>query len=164
MSGFTGDTTFSASGKPGRQATIMTLDQAQSMVPLVRLIVQDAVNAQHHLGHLQPEQDGLDRRRRSLTWPERQRRYQVQEDVARYEKALAEARTELDALAVALLDEESGRVGFPTLVNDRRAFFSWTLGQGQITHWHYPGDDAGRLIPPGWRQAEDKVLSRKRQR
>src|SRR5437667_12812318 len=100
MSASSGDTTFSAAEKPGRREVTMTLDTAQSMVPLVRLIVQDVVNAQHHRALLQLEQEGLDERRRSLSWPERQRRYQVREDLARYEKALREARVELDALGV----------------------------------------------------------------
>ena len=41
------------------------------------------------------------------------------------EARLQEARTELDDLGVALVDGEAGQVGFPTIVNNRRAFFSW---------------------------------------
>jgi len=161
MNGSTGDKTFSMSEKPNRRDAVMTLGRAENMLPLVRLIVEDAVNAQRHIDTLRPEQDRLDRQRRALAWPDRRRRYQVREELTRYERALLDARAELDNLGVVLIDAHAGRVGFPTIVNTRRAYFSWKPGQDCLLHWHYADDHTFRPIPVEWRAAEEPALQPK---
>ena len=41
------------------------------------------------------------------------------------EQNAVQARTELEALGLALIDPDLCQVGFPTMVNNRKAFFSW---------------------------------------
>ena len=53
----------------------------------------------------------------------------LQDEITRAEKELTETRDELSNLGVVLLDDGRGRVGFPTMVNNRRAYFSWQLGE-----------------------------------
>src|SRR5437016_210997 len=110
-----------ATGAPETPEVAYSLKTVQKMLPLVGRIVDDIKSRQHALQQLEPEQQRLDRQRRDLTWPERKRRYQLQEEVTRAERALAEVRDELAGLHVALLDDDQGRVGFPTMVNNRRA-------------------------------------------
>jgi hypothetical protein len=162
MSGPTGDTAFSASEKPGRREGILTLGVARRMLPLVRRVVNDLLHARANLTRLQPEQDRLHRQRRDLAWPERARRYQLREEIASHERELQQATAELTALGVALLDPAGGRVGFPTLVNDRRAFFSWKPGEEGLTHWQYAGESTLRLIPASWNEQQEGKLTRKR--
>jgi hypothetical protein len=150
MNGSTENTAFGASESPEPRETVLTLGTARDMLPLVHHIILDVLHQQKVLVRLQPEQEHLDRHRRELAWPARQRRYQVREDVAAAERELYSALAELQGLGVTLLDIETGRVGFPTLVNDRRAYFSWKPGDDDIRTWHFADEPALRVIPASW--------------
>src|SRR5947207_15721101 len=100
-----------------RAAVVLDLPTVQKMLPLVRRIVADLLAAEQDNGSLLWELEGLDRNRRTLTWPERQRRYQVQDDINRVKDRRRELEGELGGLGVKLVDAIHGRVGFPTIVN-----------------------------------------------
>lgn len=159
MSESKGDTTSSASEKPERKDVVLTLSTARSMLPLVRLIVGDVLMAQQGIDKLQPEHDRLHRHRFDLSWPERSRRYHVQDELATLEKSLKTALGEMEELGVALLDPDAGRVGFPTIVNGRRAYFSWRPSEAVLRHWQYVGETTLRPIPASW---DDAVATSKR--
>jgi hypothetical protein len=150
MNGSTENRAQGASEKPGKRPGVFSLATARRMLPLVQRVVSDVVFYGRVLAQLRPEQTRLDRQRRTLGWPERCRRYQIQEDVADAERYLQDALAELAGLAVVVLDPTVGRVGFPTMVNDRQAFFSWQLGEDGLKHWQFPEEDALRVIPASW--------------
>jgi len=150
MNGSTENTAFGASETPERGETALSLGTARDMLPLVKHVVADILLQQATLTRLQPEQELLDEHRRQLPWPARQRRYQVREEMAAAERELQAAFAELQALGVNLLDCDTGRVGFPTIVNDRRAYFSWRPGEETIRTWHFVGETASRPIPASW--------------
>jgi hypothetical protein len=160
MNGSTENRAQDASEKPGRRA-VMNLATARGMLPLVQRVVSDVLLYQRQLAQLRPEQERLDRQRRTLVWPQRCRRYQIREEVADAERGLQEALAELAGLAVALLDPMIGRVGFPTLVDNRQAFFSWQPGEETLTYWHFPEDTTLRLIPAHWAKAANIRLTAK---
>lgn len=145
-------------GKPRRKDTHLDLKTARRMLPLVRSIVTDIIGNQQVLTRLTPEQERLDRHRRDLVWQERERRYQVREEIATLEKKLANARTELTELGITLIDGEAGMVDFPTKVNSRAAAFSWQVGEDGISYWHYAGEELKRPIPTDWDQATSGVV------
>lgn len=132
----------------------MDLGTARKMLPLVQRIVTDILDLQGRLDRLQPELDRLDRHKRDLVWLERQRRYALRDEIGQREHLLQEAYTELADLGVALTDPELGRVGFPTMVNDRLAFFAWHPGENSITTWHFATEDRRRTIPTSWLEAD----------
>jgi hypothetical protein len=136
--------------KPGRSGRVISLLTARRMLPLVRRIITDVLGCQAGLDVMQPERDRLDRNKRSLSWPQRQRRYHLRDEIARAEQALEGALGELQELGVVLLDPALGRVGFPTVVNDRPAFFSWHPGEETIQSWHFAQEAKCRPIPPSW--------------
>lgn len=139
----------------------MTWGVACRMLPLVRPIVAEILEHQDRLNHLQPEKDRLDRNRRNLDWPERSRRYGLQEEIVREDMGIAANLAELDSLALTLVDPTLGQVGFPTVVNNRKAFFSWLPGEETIEHWHYCDDLDRREIPASWtKTAETRVRRR----
>lgn len=150
MSGSTGNKASGASESPDRGEIFLSLSMAQRMLPLVQRIVEDALHNQQVLERLHPEQEKLDRQRRQLAWPERQKRYQLREEVNQAERSLQDSLDEMQALGVALLDPDIGRVGFPTLVNDRRAYFSWRPGEDGLHSWHFAGESVCRPIPSSW--------------
>jgi hypothetical protein len=139
----------------------MSLATARRMLPLVRRIVGDLLNARRRLAQLLPEQTRLDRLRRTLAWPERARRYQLREEVADQEQYLQDALAELEVLGLALLEPAEGRVGFPAAVNDRRAFFLWQAGEETVRGWQFVGEFVSRPIPAAWLEAEPVTSSPK---
>ncbi len=154
MSGFTEFQASGASDLGRRSDTIMTWTQAQVMLPLVRRIVTDIVSWVERLVHIQPEKDRLDRHRHDLVWQERSRRYQLTDEQDKLQTDLHNAIAELDGLGVALLDPEMGMIGFPTLVNNQRAFFAWKPGDEGIDFWQFADGSRRRPVPAAWKEAE----------
>jgi hypothetical protein len=140
-------------GKPRKKDIALDLPTAQQMLPLVRSIVADIVTSRQAIAKLTPEQERLERHRRDLVWLERQRRYQVKDEIAAAEKALTNALTELTGLGVNLVDDEAGEVDFPTKINGRPAAFTWKFGEEALHNWHYSGEEQLRPIPKDWDQS-----------
>lgn len=134
-------------GKSRRKEISFDLTTVHQMLPLVKSIVTDLVGFRTAVNRLTPERDRLDRHRRDLVWQERQRRYQVSEEISAVEKSIVTAIGELTALGVSLIDGESGEVDFPTRINGRSAAFNWKLSEDAVAHWHYADEDQRRPIP-----------------
>jgi hypothetical protein len=141
-----------SANKPRKKEITLDLSTAQQMLPLVKSIVADIVNSRQAITKLTPEQERLERHRRDLVWLERQRRYQVKDEIAAAEKILTNALTELTGLGVSLVDEEAGEVDFPTKINGRSAAFTWKIGDENLRNWHYSGEEQLRPIPNDWEQ------------
>jgi hypothetical protein len=142
-----------SAGKPRKKDVTLDLTTARKMLPLVQSIVTDIVSSRRALNTLAPEQERLERQRRDLAWQERQRRYQVNDEIVAAEKAWATAVGELNGLGVTLVDDEVGEVDFPTKVNGRSAAFSWLMGEAELRHWHYADEEFRRPIPGDWDKA-----------
>jgi len=141
--------TSDSPGKPQKKVTL-EIGTVRQMLPLVRSIVTNIVETQAELKNLNLEQETLDRNRRELSWNLRSRRYAITEEVARAEKNLSHAVSELSELGVMLADDSVGSVDFPTRINGRGAAFSWNLGEESVGHWHYIEEAARRPIPADW--------------
>lgn len=139
-----------SAGKPRKKEVTLDLATARQMLPLVRSIVADVQTARRALDRLVPEQERLERHRRDLVWQERQRRYQVTDEIVAAEKSWTAAVTELNMLGVTLVDDEVGEVDFPTKVNGRTAAFSWLSHEESLGHWHYADEESRRPIPADW--------------
>lgn len=162
MSGFTENRASDASEQPGGEPIVLTWGAAGAMLPLVGRIAADVVGLHDRLVRLRPERDRLDRARFTLAWPERARRYQLQEEAAVAQRHLQEATAELEGLGLALLHGPTGLVGFPTIVNDRAAYFSWKPGEESLEFWNYADDLLRRPVPPAWtRPVREKERERR---
>jgi hypothetical protein len=150
MNGFTENRAPGAYERPGANDLVLTWGTSHAMLPLVGRIVADIMRGHEQLARLRPEQERLDRQRQTLAWPERSRRYQVQEELLAVERELRQAHAELEGLGVAVLHGPSGLVGFPTIVNDRRAFFSWRPGEEDLVYWNFAGDPVRHAVPESW--------------
>ena len=134
--------------RPRKRKQPVDLPTARRMLPLVQRIVTDIVLDAEELDKYTFEQEGLDRNKTDLSWPERQRRYTLQGEVARLQTRLDEERRELDALGAVLVNRMQGHIGFPTVVHGRPAYFSWQLGEESVNYWHFDGESTRRPIPP----------------
>ncbi len=132
------------------EVTLFNLPTVQKMLPLVHRIVEDFLQREHHLSDLRPEQHKLERQKRQLPWNERKRRYAIQDEISLEEREIEANQEELQDLGVVLLDAELGRVGFPTMVNNRPAFFSWHVGEKGVQSWHFAEETVCRPIPSSW--------------
>jgi hypothetical protein len=141
---------FGASAKSKRKDVTLDLPTARQMLPLVQSIVRDIVDHRSQLTKLHPEQDNLDRHRRDLAWQERERRYNIQEEIQAVEGAFKKAVTELRELGLALVDGDAGRVAFPTRINGRPAVFTWQPGEDNVVYWSYEDEELRRPIPNEW--------------
>src|SRR5262245_37897836 len=150
MNGSKGNAAFNASEKPERRDIVLNLNTARRMLPLVQRVVDDLLASHKDMHRLQPEQDRLDRHKRDLVWQERQRRYQLQDEMRSAEGRFQAALEELGELGLTLLEPDTGRIGFPTLVNDRRAYFNWVPGEDTLRSWHFAEESTERPIPPSW--------------
>ncbi len=139
-----------SAGKPRKKEVALDLSTTRQMLPLVRSIVADIVNTRQAITLLVPEQERLERHRRELVWQERQRRYQLTDEIAAAEKSLTIATGELGGLGVSLIDDVAGEVDFPTKINGRPAAFTWKMGDEAVRLWHYQGEDQLRPIPADW--------------
>jgi hypothetical protein len=149
MNGFT-ERRASGTERPGSNDRVLTWGASQAMLPLATRIAVDIVQYQEHLARLQPEMAQLDCQRQTLDWPGRSRRYQLQEEIATVEAHLRQAQVELEGLGLTLLHAATGLLGFPTVVNNRRAFFSWQPGEESLSFWNYAGDTVRRPVPKAW--------------
>ncbi len=161
MNGFTENRVPGAYERPGPNDLVLTWGATHAMLPLVGRIVADMMAGHERLAQLRPERDRLDSQRNTLTWPQRSRRYQVQEELAAVEKDLQEAYAELEVLGVVALHGASGLIGFPTIVNDRRAFFSWRPGEDDVVFWNFSGDPVRHAVPESWTKSPPVPRSRR---
>jgi hypothetical protein len=159
MSGSTDNRASSAAENSSGPAKVFDLAIARRMLPLVQLIAEEILQNQQQVALLLPEQKTLDRERRTLAWPERSRRYNLREDITRCEQSILQAQSELESLGLRLLDPDLVRVGFPTLVNSRRAFLSWQPGEEGISFWNYLGETTRQPIPLSWMKQANLTLA-----
>ncbi len=163
MNGFTEHQTPEASETQARRDVIFTWEQAEQMLPLVRHIIKDLLESQDRLFRFEIEKESLDQRRHSLDWPQRSRRYQLGEEISREHKRIRAISNELLDLGVVLVDLELGQTGFPTVVNNRRALFSWRPGDGGIENWHFAQTTQRRPVPESWKEGQkDARVKRKK--
>ena len=150
MNGFAEHRASETSGTSRSKETVLTWEAGMAMLPLVGRIAADIVACQHRLAHLQPERARLERSRNNLSWPERSRRYEIVDELAVVTNELRHACAELKALGLTLLQPRSGMVGFPTIVNNRCAYFSWLPGEEKLNFWCFAGDTIRRPVPESW--------------
>ena len=62
----------------------------------------------------------------------------------------------------SIVKVRSLKIGFPTIVNNRPAYFSWIPGDEALRFWHFADEIARRPIPPAWLRETEGVRSSKR--
>jgi hypothetical protein len=153
MNGFAEHRASETSGPTRPKETVMTWEAGMAMLPLVKRIVADILALRQRLAHLEPERARLERTRHRLGWPERARRYEIADEIIAAAGELRTTCAELDGLGVLLLHAKPGMVGFPTIVNNRSAYFSWLPGEEKLNFWCFADDTIRRPVPESWTKA-----------
>jgi hypothetical protein len=120
-----------------RHERLFTVAEANATLPLVRAIVSDLVTLSREV---------VERRQRlSLLLGGRERAatdvYQdelshIERDVEKDGRRLQEYVEELHALGVVPTSGAEGLVDFPAVLNGRKVFLCWKLGEPRVAYWH----------------------------
>jgi hypothetical protein len=117
---------------------IFTLDEAQSMLPLVESLLNRAMESKKAAEELDNELTNLARRIHvagGMTIDV----VKVGAQRADLEKHVQRAREtvqEIDEIGVQIKDLESGLLDFPCRMDDEVVLLCWKAGEPAIEHWH----------------------------
>ena len=117
---------------------IFTLDEAQSMLPLVESLLNRAIESKQAAEAIDNELTNL-ARRIHVTGGMSIDVAKVAGQRAELEKNIQRAREtvqEIDEIGVQVKDLESGLLDFPCRVDDEVVLLCWKAGEPAIEHWH----------------------------
>ena len=135
------------SSSPTQTVKVFTVDQANSMLPLVQLITADLVQLSSdliarrerivELERHNPQASGAGFHAEELS--------QSKADLEHDGLKLQEYVEELRELGVEPKSGPEGLVDFPALIDGRLVYLCWKLGEPTVSHWHeLDGGFAGR--------------------
>jgi len=125
------------SGEIKRMKTF-TLDEAQSMLPLVESLLKRAIESKQAAEEIEAELSALSRRIH-LAGGMTVNIGQVAGQRSAMEQHIQRARetvAEIDEIGVQVKDLDSGLLDFPCRVEDEVVLLCWKNGETAIEHWH----------------------------
>ncbi|MGA2259492.1 MAG: DUF2203 domain-containing protein [Thermoguttaceae bacterium] len=116
---------------------IFTPAEANATLPLVGAIVSDLVDLSRELMERRQRLSLLKGGKASNSHdPYHEELVQVQKDMERDTLRLREYVEELRALGVEPKSGTEGLVDFPALLNGRKVYLCWKLGESRVLFWH----------------------------
>lgn len=115
-----------------------TLDEAQSLLPVLESLLRTAINAKQVIDEVDAEQQALQHRVFLAggmflnVVPLARRKAERSKSEQRAKDALAE----IDSIGVQVKDLGIGLLDFPCEVEGQVILLCWKLGEKAITHWH----------------------------
>jgi hypothetical protein len=115
-----------------------TLDEAQSLLPVLESLFRTAINAKKIIDEADAEQQALQHRvflngGMFLDIVPLARR---KAERAKAEQRAKDALAEIDSIGVQVKDLNIGLLDFPCEVEGQIILLCWKLGEKAITHWH----------------------------
>ena len=115
-----------------------TLDEAQSLLPVLESLLRTAIEAKKIVDEAETEQQALQHRiflsgGMSLNIVPLARR---KAERAKAEQRMKDALAEIDSTGVQVKDLDIGLLDFPCVVDGQTILLCWKLGEKAITHWH----------------------------
>lgn len=115
-----------------------TLDEAQSLLPVLESLLRVAINAKKFIEQANAEQQALQHRiflngGMFLDVVPLARR---KAERAKAEQRAKDAIAEIDSIGVQVKDLDIGLLDFPCEVEGQIVLLCWKLGEKSITHWH----------------------------
>lgn len=119
-------------------AKYFTLDEAQSLLPVLEALLKRAIDAKRALEAIQEEIQALSRRI-FLTGGLMLDVEQVRRRKAALDTHMQEARdslAEIEAIGVQVKDLDTGLLDFPCLLDGETVLLCWKMGEERIEFWH----------------------------
>ena len=115
-----------------------TLDEAQSLLPVLESLLRTAIEAKKIVDEAETEQQALQHRiflsgGMFLNIVPLARR---KAERAKAEQRVKDALAEIDSTGVQVKDLDIGLLDFPCEVEGQTILLCWKLGEKAITHWH----------------------------
>jgi len=115
-----------------------TLDEAQTLLPILESLLKQAINGKKVIEEVDAELQQMAHRvflnggtMLNVVWLAR-RKAERERAIQRIKDALAE----IDATGVQVKDLDIGLLDFPCKVDGEIVLLCWKLGESKITHWH----------------------------
>jgi len=127
---------------------IFSLEQANAMLPLLRLIVADISLSHRELSERRHQLHRLVRRREdSKAQVYNDEVEDTRNDLRIETHQLEEYISELERLGVVLRSAYDGIVDFPTVMGEKAAFYVWKMGELDVGYWHWPTETFSQRRP-----------------
>jgi hypothetical protein len=117
---------------------IFTLDEAQSMLPLLQALLQRALDSKQTADEIEAELSALVHRIH-LSGGMQVNVGEVAGRRSEMEKQIQRAREtvgEIDEIGVQVKDLNTGLLDFPCRIDDEIVLLCWQSGEPSIEHWH----------------------------
>lgn len=115
-----------------------TLDEAQSLLPVLESLLKRAVEGKQAAEEVESDLSGLAQRiylsggmRVDAASVAKQRN-----EMENHLKRVRESIAEIDAIGVQIKDLDSGLLDFPFRLDDEIVLLCWRMGEMSIEHWH----------------------------
>jgi hypothetical protein len=115
-----------------------TLDEAQSLLPVLEGLLRVAIQAKKLIEEVEAEQQALNHYifLNGGTHVDVVAVARRKAERARAEQRAKDALAEIDSIGVQVKDLDIGLLDFPCVVDGRTILLCWKLGETAITHWH----------------------------
>jgi hypothetical protein len=115
-----------------------TLDEAQSLLPVLESLLRTAIAAKKFIDEVEAEQQALNHRifLQGGTHVNVVSVARRKAERAKAEQRAHDAIAEIDSIGVQVKDLNIGLLDFPCLVEGEIILLCWKLGEMAITHWH----------------------------
>ncbi|MFN9720896.1 MAG: DUF2203 domain-containing protein [Planctomycetota bacterium] len=121
------------------EETVLTIDEVNQRLPLVKAIVKDIVGLHSDL-ELRKQRLGSLRERhpasKNADSVYEQEVRQMEEELSADESRLQHFSEELLQIGGILRDARAGRVDFPGELSGERVSFCWQVGEEELQYWH----------------------------
>jgi len=138
-----------------------TLDEAQSLLPVLESLLRTAIVSKKLIEETEAEQQALQHRvflngGMFLNVVPLARR---KAERAKAEQRVKDALAEIDSIGVQVKDLDIGLLDFPCEVDGQIILLCWKLGEKSITHWHGTNEGFASRKPIDQRIARAKKVN-----
>ena len=115
-----------------------TLEEAQSLLPVLESLLRAAISAKKLMEEVEAEQQALAHRvfLNGGTFLDVVPLARRKAERVKAEQRAGDALAEIDSIGVQVKDLNIGLLDFPCEVDGRIVLLCWKLGEKSITHWH----------------------------
>jgi hypothetical protein len=129
---------FVVSYKQAQPMKIFTLEEAQSLLPVLESLLKRAIDGKRLAEEAESELSGLAQSiylsggMRVNTTLAAKQRAEMEAQLKRVKESIAE----IDTIGVQVKDLDAGLLDFPCRLDDQVVLLCWRMGEASIEHWH----------------------------
>jgi len=125
-------------GLPTMSERTFTLDEAQSLLPVLESLLRTAIAAKKTVDEADVQQQALQHRvfLAGGMFLDVVPLARKKAERAKAEQRVKDALAEIDSIGVQVKDLDIGLLDFPCQVDGQTILLCWKLGEKAITHWH----------------------------